>query len=73
LEFTLYIGSKKAKHAIEYTFSKYACTRLSRAKKYNLEKTPRRPRSHTKWEELKVVQIISKNQLNTRLTPKSTK
>jgi hypothetical protein len=27
------VGSKKAKHAIEYAFSKYACTRLSRAKR----------------------------------------
>ena len=32
MELLLYIWSKKAKHAIKYTFSKYACTRLSRAK-----------------------------------------
>jgi hypothetical protein len=39
MEFPLYIGSTKAKHAIEYTFSKYACIRLSGAKRgYNLDK-----------------------------------
>jgi hypothetical protein len=27
----MYIGSTKAKKPIDYTFSKYACTRLSRA------------------------------------------
>jgi hypothetical protein len=74
MEFFLYIGSTKAKHAIDYTFSKNACTILSRAKKrYNLNKTPRRPRSHTKVRKLKVVQIISKNPINTRLTPKFNK
>jgi hypothetical protein len=49
MEFFLYIGSTKEKHAIDYTFSQNACTILSRAKKrYNLNKTPGRPRSHTK-------------------------
>jgi hypothetical protein len=39
MEFPLYIGSTKAKHAIDYTISKNACTILSRAKKrYNLKK-----------------------------------
>jgi hypothetical protein len=33
LKFTLYIGSKKAKHTIEYIFSKYACIIISRAKR----------------------------------------
>jgi hypothetical protein len=48
MEFPLNIGSTKAKHAIDHTFRKNACTILSRAKRrYNLNKTPRRPRSHT--------------------------
>jgi len=39
----------ESKHAIKYTYSKYACTRLSRAKRrYNLEKPPSKPRGHTK-------------------------
>ena len=29
MEYTLYIGSKKAKHDIRYTFSKHACAILS--------------------------------------------
>jgi hypothetical protein len=33
MEFPLYIGSTKAKHAIAYIFSKNACTILSRAKR----------------------------------------
>ena len=49
MEFTLYIGSKKVKHAIGYILSEYACTRLSRTKRrYNLDETPRKPRAHTK-------------------------
>ena len=40
---------KESKHAIKYTYSKYACTRLSRTKRrYNLNKTPRKSRRHTK-------------------------
>jgi hypothetical protein len=73
MEFSLYIGSTKAKHAIKYTFSKYICTRLSRYKwKCNLDKTPKRSRSHKVWK-LKIIQIISKNPINTRLTPKFNK
>jgi hypothetical protein len=45
----IYLIKEKAKHAMKYPFSKYAHIRFSRAKKrYNLDKTPRRPRSHTK-------------------------
>ena len=47
MEFTLYIGSKKVKHAIGYILSKNACTRLSRTKgKYNLDKTPNKSRDN---------------------------
>jgi hypothetical protein len=74
LDFTLYIGSKKAKHAIEYTFSKYACIKLSRAKRDTIWKKHQEDQEVTKrCEELKVFQIISKNKLNTRLTPNFTK
>jgi hypothetical protein len=49
MEFPLYIGSTKEKHAIDYTFSKNACTILSRAKiRYNLDKAPRKTRRYTK-------------------------
>ena len=63
MEFTLYIGSKKVKHAMGYILSKYACTRLSRTKgRYNLDKTLSKPRrEHTKVWHKKVVQIISKS------------
>jgi hypothetical protein len=33
MEFPIYIGSTKEKHAIDYTFSKNACTILSTAKR----------------------------------------
>jgi hypothetical protein len=57
--------NKKAKHDIEYTFSKYACMRLSRTKrKYNLDETPIKSRTI-------VVQIILKNQINTKLISKT--
>ena len=47
MEFTLYIGTKKVKHAIRYTYSKYVCTRLSRTKgRYNLDKTPIKSRNN---------------------------
>jgi hypothetical protein len=49
MEFPLYIGSIKSKHPIDYTFSKNACTILSRAKRrYNLDTTPRKERRYTK-------------------------
>ena len=38
----------KAKHAIEYTYSKYACKRLSRTKReYNLDETPIKSRTNS--------------------------
>ena len=72
MEFTLYIGSEKVKHAIRYTNSKCACTRLSRTKgRYNLDKTQSQPKGHTRvWHKIKVVQIISKNQINTKIDSK---
>ena len=49
MEFTLYIGSKKVKHAIGYILSEYACTRLSRTKRrYNLNNTPSKPKGTQK-------------------------
>ena len=44
----------KSKHAIRYTYSKYACTKLSRTKWDTIwTKTPIKPRKHTQvwWEK----------------------
>ena len=62
LEFILYIGSKKVKHAIWYTFGKYACTRLSRTKRrYSLDKTPNKPIMHTKvWHNKRLSKIYQR-------------
>jgi hypothetical protein len=75
MEFSLYIGSTKAKHVIDYTFSKNACIILSRAKmRYSLDKAPRKTRRYTKSVTYqKVVPIVSKNQINIRLIPKLNK
>jgi hypothetical protein len=54
LEFALYIGTRKAMHAIRYTYGKCACTRLSRTKRrYNLDKIPNEPRWHRKTQQKK--------------------
>jgi hypothetical protein len=46
MEFPLYNGTKKAKHAITFTYSKYACTRLPRTKwRYHMDKTPSKPKN----------------------------
>ena len=39
-------------------------------KRYNLDKTPIKPREHKGVTKQMVVQIISKTQINTRLNPK---
>jgi hypothetical protein len=63
MEFPLYIGSTKAKHVIEYTFSNYACTILSRAKRDTIcTKLQVKQVSTQNCEE--VVQIISKNHID---------
>ena len=65
LEFIIYIGFKKVKHAIWYTFGKYACTRLSRTKRrYSLNKTPNKPKMHTKvWREKRLSKIYQRIKL----------
>jgi hypothetical protein len=71
LEFTLYIGSKKAKHAIEYTFSKYACTRLSRAKRDTIWTKHQEDQEVTqRCEELKVVQNYIKESTQHKIESK---
>jgi hypothetical protein len=74
MEFPLFNGSMKAKHAIDYTFSKNACTILSRAKRDTIWIKPQKGQEVTqRCEKIKVLQIISKRQINTRLTPKFNK
>ena len=66
--------NKESKHAIRYTYSKYACIKLSRTKGDTIwTKHQVNHESTHKCDTIKVVQIISKNQINTRLIPKFNK
>src|SRR3954466_697741 len=52
MEYTLYIGSKKAKHDIKYTFSKQACAILSRSNEDVLwTKHQKYSRRHTRCDK----------------------
>ena len=53
MEFTFIYWINESMHAIRYTYSKYACTRLPRTKRdTNWTKTPIKPRKHTQvWQE----------------------